>query len=143
MDIWQAIKNDHHELDALLLRIEESPVDDNRTRLVAAFARAFAAHTEAEEKVVYPVLATIDVLKGRIGEALDEHEAMGALLKRIAAADRDEQMDLLADLEEAFADHVEKEEEEIIPDAADAIDDARAEDLRRRFEAAKKGAIGA
>lgn len=141
MAIWQTIKDDHDKVEGLFLEIDESDDTDERAKLIAQLKAEIEAHSAGEENAVYPELAKIDELKDMIGHSLEEHEEIAKLLQRIVKADGDEQASLLAELEDAVQDHVEEEEDEIIPIAEKEIDGERATDMLRRFEAAKKAAV--
>lgn len=141
MAIWQTIKDDHDKVEGLFEQIDESEDAEERTKLIAQLKIELEAHSAGEEKAVYPELAKIADLKDKIAHSLDEHAMVAKLLQRIVKADGDDQAGLLAELEEAVQDHVEEEEEEIIPIAEKEIDGERAKDMLRRFEAAKKAAV--
>ena len=141
MVIWQIIKDDHDRVEGLFLQIDECEDADERATLIAQLKAELEAHSAGEENAVYPELAKIDELKDMVGHSLEEHNEVAKLLQRIVMGDEDEQASLLAELEDAVQDHVEEEEDEIIPIAEKEIDDERAKDMLRRFEAAKKAAV--
>lgn len=141
MEIWQAIRDDHARFDALFEEIENAEEPEARARLVAELMNGLEAHAQGEEKAVYPALEKLSDLAERISESRDEHEEMRKLLKRIVAADADEQLDLLSELEDLVQDHVEEEEDEVIPVAEKAIGEDDAREMLRRFESAKKAAV--
>ena len=138
MAIWQTIKDDHDTVEALFEQIDACEEAEERTQLIAQLKTELEAHSEGEEKAVYPELKKIDELKDMVAHSLEEHDKVAKLLQRIVKADEEEQAKLLAELEEAVQDHVEEEEDEIIPIAEKEIDEEKAKDMLSRFEAAKK-----
>jgi hemerythrin superfamily protein len=140
MAIWEIIRNDHTLVESLFEKIDESDDADERADLIAQLRTEFLAHAEGEEKAVYPQLRKIESLKDKIDHGAAEHQKAKQLLQRVVTAGEDEQMDLLAELEEAIQDHVEEEEEEIIPVAEEEIDEDQAEAMLKEFEAAKNAA---
>ena len=140
MAIWQTIKDDHAKVEALFAQIDESEDAEERAKLIGQLKTEIEAHSAGEEQAVYPELAKIEELKDKVDHSLDEHATVAKLLQCIVAADEDEQGELLAELEEAVQNHVEEEEEEIIPIAETEIDEERANSMLRRFKAAKNEA---
>lgn len=141
MTIWQAIKDDHDRVDQLFEQIEDAEEGEERAKLVSELMQELEAHAQGEEKAVYPALQKISELDERLKESLHEHDEVRKLLQRIVTAAEDEQLDLLSELEDLVQDHVEEEEDEVIPVGEKAIGEEEAAEMLRRFEAAKKAAV--
>lgn len=143
MAIWQAIRDDHDRLDRLFGQIEDAEESEARARLVAELMQELEAHAQGEEKAVYPELEKLAELSDRLAQSREDHDEMRTLLRRLVATEEEEeQLELLSELEDLVQDHVEEEEDEVIPVAEKAIGEAEAEEMLRRFEAAKKAAVG-
>jgi len=96
-------------------------------------------HTAAEEKAVYPVIAS-DVPGGEkmAKEGEDEHKEARQLIGRIRqTSDPGHMAELMAELKQAVQHHVQEEETEILPKTREALAPARLQQLGDEFEAAK------
>lgn len=139
MDLWQAIKDDHRKVEDIFARLDEGGGD--RGELIEQLRRELEAHSQGEEKAVYPELGKIDALKDLVEHSIEEHGEVRQLLQRLEEADEEETPDILAELQSAVQDHVEEEEEQIIPVAQKEIANDKAEAMLRDFQSAKKSAL--
>jgi iron-sulfur cluster repair protein YtfE (RIC family) len=140
MDLWQAITDDHRKVEEISEKLDEDSGD--REELIEQLRRELEAHTQGEEKAVYPELGKIGELKDLVDHSIEEHDEVRQLLQRLEAAKDDEELsDILDELQSAVQDHVEEEEEQIIPVAQKEIASDKAETMLRDFQSAKKAAL--
>jgi len=139
MDLWQAITDDHRKVEDIFEKLDEGNGD--REELIVQLRRELEAHTQGEEKAVYPELGKIGELKDLVDHSIEEHGEVRQLLQRLEEAEDDEEIsDILDELQSAVQDHVEEEEEQLIPIAQKEIANDKAETMLRDFQSAKKAA---
>jgi hemerythrin superfamily protein len=114
MDAIEMIMQEHREVEAIFGQMRQR-MDE---KLVNRLMEALGAHTEAEERVLYP--AVVDALEdGRrmVDEAVEEHRQVDQLLSQLAGLEpRDDQARQVAQqLEQAVQHHVQEEEREMLP----------------------------
>jgi hemerythrin superfamily protein len=139
MDIWQAIKEDHGIVDSLFQEIQEDGGD--RGNLFKQLKTALESHSQGEEKAVYPELARIAELKDLVDHSQQEHNKVRELLAKIEQATGDQWSELIDQLQDAVEDHVDEEEEQLIPVAQRQIEADKASAMLRAFEEAKERAM--
>jgi hemerythrin superfamily protein len=134
-DIFEALSNDHREIDDLLRRARQN-TDDGLVRQVCD---ALALHARVEEAVLYPEVRRIvdggdDIADG----AEAEHAAIRTLIAQIQEAPPVDLAGVLDALQRDVEAHVRVEESEIFPALRECGVDA--EELGRRIEAARGAA---
>ena len=131
-DVYQFLSDEHREIEKLLSRFEGSP-DDATAR---AIGEALTAHTEVEERVVYPELRRlVDGGDDLANDAEAEHAAVKLLIARMLETPPIDLGPLVEAIGQAVAPHVEQEEQTIFPAMREAGVDA--EDLGRKVESAR------
>ena len=134
-DVIELIEKDHREVEGLFVEFETS----GDQSVAAQICDELDRHATAEEKAVYPVIAS-DVPGGEkmAKEGEDEHKEARQLIGRIRqTSDQDHLADLVAELKQAIQHHVQEEESEILPKTREALDPGRLEQLGEEFQAAK------
>jgi hemerythrin superfamily protein len=114
-DVIALIEKDHREVEGLFARFETTQDASVSTKICDELDR----HATAEEKAVYPVIAS-DVI-GRIRQTSDPAHLI----------------ELVGELKQAIEHHVHEEESEILPKTRDALGPSRLDELGREFEEAK------
>ena len=116
-DALELLKSQHHEVDELIARIEDSDDVEERSDLFTQLADKLAAHSAIEEKIFYP-----SVLDDETEEELvlftEEHLAVKRVLADMLALDPQDEHWLakLAVLKEEVRHHAHDEEEgELFP----------------------------
>ena len=134
-DVTELIKQDHREVEALFDKFESTGDQSVATTICDELDR----HATAEEKAVYPVIAS-EVPGGEemAKEATEEHKEARQLIGRIRqTTDGDHLTDLVGELKQAIQHHVQEEESEILPKTREALDRGRLDQLGEEFQAAK------
>jgi hemerythrin superfamily protein len=137
VDICKAIRDDHERILAILDDLEDidpaEPETINHRR--DQLALMLTSHAQAEEQLVYPLLQQDSEGHELMLLSLEEHHIVTVLLHELLGLSaHDERFTakcaiLAANLE----DHIEAEEEDVLPLLMDLIDEPHANDLGRRF----------
>ena len=145
MDAISLLKNDHHTVEQLFSRYEDTSDAAHETRrdLVSQIITELSVHASVEEQVFYPaVRLAVPATEDDVREALEEHHIVKWTLSELDSLDpADERFDAkVTVLIEAVRHHVEEEEGEMFPKVRDALDSDELSDLGDRLETAKQGA---
>lgn len=136
MEIWQAIKEDHRSVEAIIEQLQEDR--GNREQLVHRLKHELEAHTEAEEKAVYPELRKIAGFEQLIEHSLEEHREIRLMLHKLGSVAGEEWSKLLEQLRSTVHEHVEEEEKKVIPMAQKETPGKKSEKMMHEFELAKE-----
>lgn len=149
IQIAQKLKDDHRKVAKMLKDLQDTGEGAQKTRsdLRHKLVAELRAHSRFEEEVFYP--AVREAGEGEeIDDALSEHKEVDRMLDRLEGMDvqSEEFIELVAELEEAVTEHVEHEEQDILPRADESIEDKELEqmarthdDMRREFMQAGAG----
>lgn len=143
------IEQQHREVEGLFESIEASKANED---LVEQLAVCLTAHAIIEEQIFYPV--AMKMKKELVLESLEEHELMAYALKRLAASDarKDESFSAkVKAVKDVVEEHVQEEEQELLPAVAEGLsqeeDEALGEKMEARFQElvalGYEGALGA
>jgi hemerythrin superfamily protein len=138
MEIYDLLKDDHRLVEDLLDRLASG--DEFDPELVQTIKDQLLVHSHAEDEVFYSALARRPEAATLIEESRQDHQAVEGLLEELSNAsfgEDDDWTDKVDDLEALVAEHVEFEENEVIPLAERLLDDEEANDLGNRFVARK------
>lgn len=126
------IEQQHREVEGLFEKIEASKAN---ARLLEQLASALTAHAIIEEQIFYP--AAMKMKKDLVLESYEEHELMAFALKRLIATEpRDESFPArVKAVKEIVEQHVQEEEQELLPSAAEGLSEEEDETLGRQMEA--------
>jgi hemerythrin superfamily protein len=130
MDIFEHIMKEHREVEGMLRRLSEGYNEAvfNKLKL------SLKAHMAAEEASLYPAMN--DEEREMIQHATEEHRGVGKMLLELSRADKDGDAftDGIEELTSILNDHVQEEEEEMIPKARDMFDESQIKDLSAKFD---------
>jgi hemerythrin superfamily protein len=122
----------------MLKKLQSKP--EQKSELWPQIRKDLLSHERGELKAVYPVLRAHAATR----ELADQHDReaseMENLIGKIDNAFGDTWKTLFDQLTEAVLAHAEEEEQQIFPQAQEAIGKKTAEELLPKFEAAKKQA---
>jgi hemerythrin superfamily protein len=127
--------NDHRVMESLFEMLKDRKSD--RPALVAEVVARLSAHSWAEEEKVYPALIKADPSEeSQVYHGVEEHHEATELLHKLQAADPTSPAfdSILEDFVEAVKHHVEEEEQEILPEMAESLGQAKLEELGAAFE---------
>ena len=111
MDAIEFIKQDHREIAELFELFLQAESDMTQEELLEGIQTGLTAHSEMEERVLYPELKTI-AADQVIEKALQEHSGMKKILAELKDADLDEDSfeKRFRGLRQGLQTHVEEEE---------------------------------
>lgn len=143
MEITQALKTDHRELQKLIKSVNKSEDADERRRLFTEFAELLIKHSKAEEKVVYDALIATgeDEEREQGHEGYTEHMLAETLLKKLKAGADPLSPEWSAEakvLMELLDHHIEEEEGEIFDTVKEDFELAERKEMGEAFETAKE-----
>lgn len=143
--IYDMLRNDHQTVRTALERIIGSGGGAEKTRhdLFAKVKEELEIHTKFEEEVFYPTFRddkNDKQAKDEVKDALNEHKEAKQMLAKLERMDvtSEEFITTIKDLKEALEHHIHDEEDEIFPQARQAVSDEEAEDMARRYAEMKK-----
>ncbi len=143
-DIFERLKRDHdkhRQLLAQLFASENQP--EERKRLFDEFKVEVTAHAAAEEETLYSTMLAREQLRHDAVHSVAEHKEIGDLLQELAETDvASEQWRAdFGKLADRYTHHIDEEETEMFPAAAEGLSDERIAELRARFERRKPAEI--
>lgn len=116
-DIFSLIKADHRKVEALFAKIEKTTerASNARERLYAELRGEITAHSDAEEKALYPLLKEHDETEDISFESIEEHSVVKFLIGKLDDTEcaSQEWTAQITVLKEVIEHHVEEEEEEM------------------------------
>lgn len=136
--IFDAIKDDHQTLRTLLELIEKTHGrSDGRVELFRRFSDRLLAHSSAEERALYSVMLSDETLRERAGHSVKEHKDTEALLSELALDDMSSSawVRKFRKLKEDLEHHLDEEEAEFFPAAANVLSRAQKESSAQEYRA--------
>jgi hypothetical protein len=140
--VFRVLVEEHAQLIALLMRVENSSEADTGRRLFPRIQSQLLAHEESERRVTYPVFLEHRELV-QMAHAHDaEADRLEEMLFRLAATDYDNNAweGIFDRLFELVRDHITEEENTYFPEAERVLGRQEAERLERPYLAAKAAA---
>jgi hypothetical protein len=133
MDVVTAIMNDHRVLESIFDELRAG--DEDRVVLIAEVRARLAAHSRAEERYVYPVLARARPgVSGEVHHGVGEHREAEEKLAGLESAGREDFPRALREFVDAVNHHVAEEESEMLPAHKESLSFRKRDELGRRFE---------
>ena len=110
MDAIELIKQDHRRIDELFEQFLQAEADMTQEDLFQEIQTGLSAHSEMEERVLYPELKSIAA--DQVEKALQEHAEIRKILAELPDADLDEDSfeERFRVLRHDFQTHIEEEE---------------------------------
>ncbi|KQM62741.1 hemerythrin [Sphingomonas sp. Leaf17] len=136
--IFEDLKADHDRHRDLLEQIGTSDAGE-RKALFETFRVEVSAHAAAEEESLYATMLAKPDLRDDARHSVSEHKEIDDFLGELADIDiaSDDWMTKFAEMRHRYEHHIEEEEEEMFPAAADGLSDAEEARLAETFEARK------
>lgn len=126
-EIFARLKQDHDRHRAMLVRIDETGDDSEARRtLFEAFRVEVTAHAAAEEESLYAMMLAKPDLREDAQHSVSEHKEIGDFLEELDKLEfaSSEWLARFRAMRDRYEHHIDEEEEEMFPDAADALTDA-------------------
>lgn len=146
--IYELLQKDHDKVKNALNRILETSDGAAKTRekLFSEIKNDLEIHTRFEEEVFYPEFRDAkgdEEAEDEVDDALDEHAEAKGMLEKLAAMDKssDEFLETLDELKQALEHHISDEEEEMFPQAREALDEDEARQMGDRYQEMKQEAM--
>ncbi len=139
-DIFDRLKQDHDRHRELLAQIVETSGDSpERQSLFEAFKVEVTAHAAAEEETLYATMLAREELRHDAVHSVSEHKEIGDMLEDLADADMGSSgwLTKFKSLKEEYTHHIDEEEKEMFPAAAEGLDEEKTVELRAVFEKRK------
>lgn len=134
------LEEQHRKVDSLFESLEASPAGAGQ---LDELATLLACHAAIEEEIFYPAAKRFN--KEMVLESHEEHELMAYALKRLVAADPSGQSfkARIKACKDVVKHHVQEEEQELLPQMAEALgeqeDEALGKEMEARFKELWKG----
>ncbi|NEE01461.1 hemerythrin domain-containing protein [Phytoactinopolyspora halotolerans] len=143
LDVVELITQDHREVERLFELMKEHP--EQRPLLLPVMTSLLMAHSRAEEMHVYPAAQQEAGENDEIAHSQEEHQEAEQMLERLQHVDpMSSDFDrLLSELVNAVNEHVQEEENTVLPGMRERLSDERRDELADAFVAARTEHLGA
>lgn len=135
--IYDVLKREHAQMSELVHELHDSDEGEpkRRTAVLAQLVEQVAAHSRAEQEVVYPFLRRTPDGDVTLKQALADHGDLEAALRDLVACDVHDELWVakVEVLRTAVDSHVAREEAEIFTSLRRVLDDARAVRMAEEF----------
>jgi len=139
--ILRHLAEEHGEVSALMKRVARTAESSKlREELFPEIRRNLLAHAKAEEREFYPALEKDPDLAALVDQSLDEHREVEGMLEELASKNKATKTWLTSfkKMMRAVEAHVDLEEHEVFPLAAELLSDAQRDSLLHRYEKEEK-----
>ena len=143
-DIFERLKQDHERHRQLLAQLFASAgKPEQQEKLFERFKVEVTAHAAAEEETLYATMLAREELRHDAVHSVAEHKEIGDLLQSLAQSDvhSDEWRAEFQKLADRYTHHIDEEETEMFPAAAEGLSDEKVAELRARFDQRKPAEI--
>lgn len=145
MNVFDILKQDHQAVRELLSQIERTEAESigEREDLFGRLRHELIAHAHAEERLFYPSILDKPQLSSRahdeVEDGIREHHRMENMLSRLdnIPVDAPEWLPELQELKACIEHHIQEEEAEIFPQAANLLPHDQAEQMAGRLQVVK------
>ena len=138
--IFADLKADHDRHRDMLARLAETSGDSEERRdLFEAFRVEVSAHAAAEEESLYATMLAKPALRDEARHSVSEHKEIDDFFGELAETDMSSSAWLLKfkEMRHRYEHHIDEEEEEMFPSAAEDLSQAEQDRLAKIFEARK------
>lgn len=135
MNIFEALKKDHKEVDGLLKKLSAAETADARRTLITEIRDKLIPHARAEEAVFYNTLRDLGETPEDVTHAYGEHVKVETLLRglQVTEAAHINWQSGVSKLKEAITHHVMEEETNIFAAAKRALIPGEEDDIGKAF----------
>jgi hemerythrin superfamily protein len=125
---------DHRRVDTLFERFSET----TDATVVGEIVDALTAHDEAEQAALYPLLGAVLGDAELVERASRAHSEVKQCIERLMGLEGPALEEAVVALQRAVVEHVQDEEEQLLPALADAATPGQLDGLAVRFQLAKQ-----
>lgn len=133
----QMLKRDHKRITDLLFHFEQSEEPSHKLSFAETAMNEIAIHTIIEEECVYPLLDLQGKkkLSKHVHRCRQDHDKMDEVMTKLTSKNEydDEYHELFCNLGDMLRDHIEEEEEDLLP----VLDHLATDELTDRMETLK------
>lgn len=133
-DIYARLKADHDRQRDLFARIDKAANDD-RAALFDELRKELQAHAAAEEESLYATMLSDPELRDSARHSVSEHKEIDDMLGELVELETDdaEWLAKFKEMRHRYFHHIHEEEEEMFPEAAEALSGATEAKLARTY----------
>lgn len=138
--IFQDLKEDHDRHREMLARLGETQGDsEERRELFEALRRELQAHAAAEEEALYATMLACPDLRDEARHSVSEHKEIDDFLGELLDIDMSSGAWLMKfkDMRHRYLHHIDEEEEEMFPSAAETLSAKAEREMAQTFERRK------
>lgn len=138
--IFEDLKHDHDHHRKLLAQIADSQGGDaDRSRLFEDLRKELQAHAAAEEESLYATMLGCPDLRDDARHSVSEHKEIDDKLGELCGADTASRdwMEAFGELRHRYLHHIDEEEEEMFPKAAEGLTAEAEERIAKVFQRRK------
>lgn len=144
--IFEDLQNDHARHRTMLARLGETDANDGeRATLFEALRKELQAHAAAEEESLYATMLGRPELREEARHSVSEHKEIDDFLGELLSIEMASQawMTKFQEMRHRYLHHIDEEEEEMFPAAAEALPSNVEEQLAATFEQRKPKELAA
>lgn len=136
--IFEDLKRDHDRHRKLLAKLGDAEEKERRP-LFEALRKELQAHAAAEEESLYATMLACPDLRDDARHSVSEHKEIDDRLGELVEADpkSDDWTETFGELRHRYLHHIDEEEEEMFPKAAEGLTDAAEKRIAEVFERRK------
>lgn len=138
--IFADLKQDHDKHRAMLERLGDTSGDsEERRTLFRAFRIEVTAHAAAEEMSLYATMLGKPDLRHEAQHSVSEHKEIDDFLEELGEIEMSSPhwLPKFKEMRHRYEHHIDEEEEEMFPAAADGLSQAKQTELAKIFEERK------
>ncbi|HEY3500638.1 MAG TPA: hemerythrin domain-containing protein [Polyangiaceae bacterium] len=143
--VFTTLAEQHHELGALLGRLEEAKEPEKRKELWTEIRRELVSHEQAELIEIYPLLEAHERTRAIAREHIEDADELELQVRELdrSELESEEWTAALGRLISKFDEHVKLEEEHLFLEVQEALGEQAAKELEEPFLRTKELALGA
>lgn len=134
--IFTRLKQDHQRHRMLIAQIEDtSRKDDERRELFETLRKELQAHAAAEEESLYATMLADPDLRDDARHSVSEHKEVDDMLGELVEKDTSSffWMGKFKQMKERYLHHIDEEEQEMFPEAANELTKTKQKELGKVF----------
>ena len=133
-DIYEKLKQDHDRQRVMLSRLAEQT--DGRARLFEELRLELQSHAAAEEESLYATMLAKPELRDDARHSVSEHKEVDDILAEMMDLDpgSTDWEEKFGHLRHRYEHHIDEEEEEMFPAAAEVLSDSKERELAGVYE---------
>jgi hemerythrin superfamily protein len=138
------LRDDHAKVKSMLADLEKVTDQKDAPKKLTDLRQALVPHMRAEERVVYPAMASV-VGQDMIKTSISEHRAAGQMVTQLQAMQANDPKfaQKVADLTKAIDMHIAREEGQMFPQGEKVVNTQQWDQLKDQFDKTKDATLDA